>query len=41
MSGVCFVLFSSDQVKTCNVNTECVNSTSQQIKNHVEGKILI
>lgn len=27
----------SDQVKTCNVNTECVNSTSQQIKNHLEG----
>lgn len=41
MSGACFVLFSSDQVKTCNVNTECVNSTSQQMKNHVEGKILI
>ncbi|XP_023392733.1 inactive ubiquitin carboxyl-terminal hydrolase 53 [Pteropus vampyrus] len=27
----------SDQIKTCNVNIECVNSASQQIKNHLEG----
>lgn len=40
VSGACFVLFSSDQIKTCNVNIECANSTSQQIKNHLEGKIL-
>ena len=41
MFGVCFILFSSDQIKTSNVNTEHVNYTSQQSKNHLEGKIFI
>ena len=42
--GVCFFfffLFSSDQIKTSNLNTERVNYTSQQSKSNLEGKIFI
>lgn len=40
VSGVCFLFF-SDQSKISNRNTERVNGTSQQSKNHLEGKLFI
>lgn len=38
---VCFLLCFSDQVKTNNLNIECVSSSSQQNKDYFEGKILL
>lgn len=38
---MCFVLFSSDQIMTSNLNIERVNCNSQQSKNYLEGKNFI